>query len=97
MVFSFPGTFLLDIKSIKRVVLEGENSAYRNMPALCAVVRYLTSNPRVVSSSPMLVIVFSADFTTSVKFVVKMAQITQDLDIRCKICQDNSYRVVLTG
>ena len=34
MVFSFPGTFLLDIKSIKRVVLEGENSAYRNMPAL---------------------------------------------------------------
>jgi len=38
MVFSFPGTFLLDIKSIKRVVLEGENSAYRNMPALSAAV-----------------------------------------------------------
>ena len=29
---------------------------------------------------------------TSVKIVVKMAQITQDLDKRCKICQDKSYR-----
>ena len=38
MVFSFPGTFLLDIKSIKRVVLEGENSAYRNMPALSGLM-----------------------------------------------------------
>ena len=27
---------------------------------------------------------------------VKMAQITQDLDKRCKICQDKSYRVTLT-
>ena len=25
-----------------------------------------------------------------------MAQITQDLDIRCKICQDNSYRVAVS-
>ena len=39
---------------------------------------------------------YSADFTTSVKIVVKMAQITQDLDIRCKICQDNSYHVYIS-
>ena len=38
---------------------------------------------------------YSADFTTFWKIVVKVAQITQDLDTRCKICQDKSYRAHL--